>query len=144
MAIQSIYSCSTIDDLIAYNKTLEISHNKLHLKASFTDNYDNKIIFNYTSLIEKYRYFLQSKIKLIELTDNEYLKYKFKPKMLSADFYGTTELWSSIMRINNLMSITEFTLKKLKLFTSDIMTVLNEILIIEEKNIKENICSNSL
>ena len=73
-----------------------------------------------------------------------YEKYKFKPKSLSMDLYGTTELWSAILRINDIISISEFSLKKIRLFTTDILSVLNEVLILEEGNIKENKSNNSI
>jgi len=142
--ITSIYECNTIEDLIKYGNSLDISHDKLHLKASFSDNSNNLIIFNYNSLIEKYKYFLEKYIKTIEFNDTEYEKYKFKPKSLSMDLYGTTELWSAILRINDIISISEFSLKKIRLFTTDILSVLNEVLILEEGNIKENKSNNSI
>jgi len=142
--INSIYECNTLEDLILYGKSLDISHDKLHFKASFLDNSNNIIIFNYSSLIQKYKYFLEKYIRTIEFNDVEYEKYRFKPKSLSVDLYGTTELWSAILRINNVLSINEFSLKKIKLFTTEILSALNEILILEEKNIKENRSNNSI
>jgi len=142
--INSIYDCNTIEELVLYGNSLDISHNKLHLKASFSDSSNNILIFNYSSLVEKYKYFLEKYTKNIEFSDIEYEKYKFKPKSLSVDLYGTTELWSAILRMNNVLSISQFSLKKIKLFTTNILSVLNEIMILEENNIKENKSNNSI
>lgn len=35
-------------------------------------------------------------------------QYFYKPKMLSLSLYGTTELWLALLRVNNMMNITEF------------------------------------
>lgn len=32
----------------------------------------------------------------------------YKPKLLSAELYGTTELWLAILRLNGMKNITEF------------------------------------
>lgn len=139
-----ITKCSTIDDIIKYGNSLPISHDKIHLKSSLKDTMGNNVIVNYSSFVNKYIDFLQPIIVEVTLTDNEYEKYKFQPKFLSFDMYGTTELWSSILLLNNLSSATEFTKKKIKLFTKDIFTFLNEILILEDDNIKDNKKENNI
>lgn len=128
---------STIPDLIEYGKELAISHSTLHLKSSFTEGGDT-IIINYTSILDNYMPVLEQYIEDMELTDAEYQKYRFQPKLLSLDLYGTLELWSAILRINNITSITQFTLTNLKVFTENIFDVINEILILEEGAIKKN------
>jgi len=140
----TLASCNTIDQLIEYGKKLDISHDKLHIKQSIKDPNGNIIIINYSSLIDKYYYFLEKIIKTVTLSDAEYQTYKFQPKMLSYKMYGTTELWSAILRINNLTSASEFKLKTLKLFTLDIFDMLNEILILEEDALKQNRMENGL
>lgn len=134
----SIQKCNTISELVDYSKSLNISHSKIHIKGKFVDNNGNSIIMNYESLLNKYRDFLGKIIITRTLTDAEYAKYKFQPKLMSFELYGTTELWSSILSINNLTSASEFTMQKLKLFTYDIFDVINEILILEDDEIKAN------
>lgn len=139
-----ITKCSTIEEIIKYGNSLPISHDKIHLKSSLIDGTGKQIIVNYSSFINKYIDFLQSIIVEINLSDEEFEKYKFQPKLLSFELYGTTELWSSILTLNNLSSATEFTKKKVKLFTKDIFRFLNEILILEDENIKENKKENNI
>jgi hypothetical protein len=58
--------------------------------------------------------------------------YRFKPKMLSFDLYGTTELWSSLMELNGVLSIVDFTLETPKVFhPNSFMKKLNEVMIME-------------
>lgn len=134
----ALSQCSSIPDLIDYNKSLNISHDKLHFKQSFIDTSGDKIIFNITSLVDRYSDVLNKISKDITLSESEYLKYRFQPKLLSLDMYGTIELWSAILQLNNMVSVTEFTQKKIKLFTMDIFHLLNEIFILESSELKRN------
>lgn len=132
------FEMSNMETLIKAGKNLDISHEKIHLKAFFTDKENKKIIINYTSLIDKYQDFMSKIIIDYEMTDEEFIKYKFQPKKFCMDMYGTTELWSTLLRINNMVSALQFTNKKIKAFTQDIFDVLNEILILEDDKLKSN------
>lgn len=132
------FEMSNMESLIKAGKNLDISHEKMHLKAFFIDKENNKIIINYTSLIDKYYDFIKKIIIDYEMTDEEFIKYKFQPKRFCMDMYGTTELWSTLLRINNMVSAIQFTNKKIKAFTQDIFDVLNEILILEDDRLKSN------
>lgn len=137
ITMANLDSASTIDDHIAYGKELEVSHDRLHLKATFRTNGD-KVIINYSSILDKYMDYLQAIIETVKLTDDEYIKYKFQPKRLCYDYYGSVDLWSSILRINNLTSASQFTSQTIKVFTPDVFNVLNEIINIERNSIEEN------
>jgi hypothetical protein len=140
----SITKCNTIQDLIDYGKSLDISHDKLHFKAKIENTDGSVTIINYTSILDKYMDYLLPVTKVVTLNDQEYAKYKFQPKLLSFEMYGTTELWSLILRINNLTSAAQFTLKTLKLFTTDVFEILNEIIILEGDEINKNRTENGL
>ncbi len=47
---------------------------------------------------------LENSISLYQLDENLF----YKPKALSLQEYGTTELWISLLRVNNMRSIAEF------------------------------------
>lgn len=132
------FHSATIEKTVKAYNDLDFNHDKLHYKASFLDPAGKKIIINYSSLIDKYYDYLRKIIVDIELTDQEMIKYRFQPKRLSFDYYGTTELWSAILRINNMTTITQFDRKKIKMFTQDIFDFINEILILEENELMEN------
>ena len=42
--------------------------------------------------------------------------YFYKPKSLSLELYGTTEMWLSLLRVNNMRNITEFHLPIIKIY----------------------------
>ena len=68
----------------------------------------------------------------VELTEDEILKYKYIPKLLSYDIYDNAELYYIILRLNDLYNVKDFNLgkkylylipkAKLKEYLSDIYT----------------------
>ena len=68
----------------------------------------------------------------VELTEDEILKYKYRPKLLSYDIYDNAELYYIILRLNDLYNVKDFNLgkkylylipkAKLKEYLSDIYT----------------------
>ena len=51
----------------------------------------------------------------------------YKPKMLSLEQYGTTELWLPILRVNGMKNITEFHNPIIKLYNPDSLKELIKI-----------------
>ena len=43
----------------------------------------------------------------------------YKPKILSLQMYGTTELWLAILRLNNMRNVTEFHKPYIRLYDPD-------------------------
>lgn len=138
MKYKQLMKCNTIDSIIKKGKQIEISHDKIHLKASILDSDGNPLIVNFMSLLIKYIDFLQDYIVEVEMTDAEFSKYMFQPRLLSYELYGTTELWSSILAINHITHSADFKIQKLKLFKSNIFDFINEVLVLENREIKRN------
>lgn len=40
----------------------------------------------------------------------------YKPKMVSMELYGTTEMWISLLRLNGMRNVTEFTRPVIKIY----------------------------
>jgi hypothetical protein len=129
---------STVDGIAKSGQSLELSHGKLHIQSAYTSPAGDKIIINYTSILDKYYDYLQKIVVSVTFTDEEYLKYRFQPKRFCMDFYDTTELWSSILRLNNMTSASQFVNQTIKAFTKDVFVVINEIMILEEERIRHN------
>lgn len=130
-------SIGTISGIIDYGNSLDISHSKLHFKG-FAPSNGRQIIINYTSVLDKYFDLITKNLTVYTMTDLDFQKYKFQPKLLSYDMYGTTELWSAILKVNNLFSASQFTQQTINIFNSQIFEILNEILILEAPEIKKN------
>lgn len=84
------------------------------------------------SIFDKYRHFLHPIIEVMDLTEENYKKYRFKPKTLSYDLYNTTEFWAALLSINNCTSILEFDLQRVKVYhKTKIRQLLNEIMVLD-------------
>ena len=64
----------------------------------------NNIIYDYMDELKSYR-------KLVSVTENDKIKYKYKPKLLAYDLYGTTESYFIILALNGMCNVKEFDLK---------------------------------
>ena len=94
-----------------------------YTKLCFLEN--NYIVKN---IIDDYLYELSYQAVSIQLTDAEFIKYKYKPKLLSSDVYGTTDLYYMLLKLNNLYSIKQFNINPvLMLKKNDITTLLANI-----------------
>lgn len=122
---------STITELIESVNEEEISYRNLHTNAYIKNN--NEIIkIPYKSIISDYMPFLKETAIDATFTDDEKEMYRYKPKMLSNDLYDTTELWSALLELNNMVSIADFQTEKIKVFDPDeLKELLNEIMIME-------------
>lgn len=50
----------------------------------------------------------------------------YRPKSVSLDLYGTTELWIALLRVNNMKNITEFHYPIIKIYRpQDLMELIN-------------------
>lgn len=57
----------------------------------------------------------------------------YKPKLLSLQLYGTTELWLSILRANNMKNTTEFHLPVIKVYQPEGLTEMIKVFFKREK-----------
>ena len=128
-----IIGLSTIEDIVDYGKRITISNSTLFFKKNI-----NGVIINWDFILDDYRDVINKYIIRKKLTKEEYYRYRYKPKTLSNDLYGTTELAYPILRINNLSSALDFTTTVPLVFNDTIEAVIKEIFILEKKRIVEN------
>ena len=91
------------------------------------------------SVLDDYLQDMQEKAIECTLSKAERDRYFLKPRILSSDIYGTTELYDIILRINNMWSPKQFTLdnNKIKMLTKDHMNdFLSAIMRVESKDIE--------
>ena len=124
-----MYQYNNLDDFVAYGKTLTISYQNL----SLTEIFDG-IKFPMFNIVQDYINELKDEAITITFTDKEYYKYKYKPRLLSAYLYGSTEFFSIILQLNDIASEKEFTKKSIKLIPADTMKSLLEKIYIAEQN----------
>ena len=125
---------ATMPEQVQQAKELEISYRTLHPNIIIKNKKDGRNIqIPFSSLTNKYKDFLSTIIVTIELDHEFQEKYAFKPKMVSNELYGTPELWSEILILNNAVSVIDFKPKNLKVYDPNkLKRFLNEILLLEE------------
>ena len=120
----------TLSDFISEYSIEDLRIDAFYLQQVFWDKnkMTHKVVVNENSIADKYANELEENKHIVELTTKEYYKYRYNPKLLSYDIYGTTELWFFILMANELYSISEFDLRKVVLFDTSIITKLNRML----------------
>lgn len=118
---------STIEEFIDMGACDEITYKNFSILVKFIGE-SSVIEYAQDNIIYDYMDELLAKAKDFELSDSDYIKYRYKPKLLSYDIYDTTELYFVILAINGMCSIKDFNKRKIKLlYKSDMMNLLNQI-----------------
>lgn len=102
---------------------------------------DFHVILNLQSIMDRYVQYIRQFIVDIELTQEEIRKYRFNPKRLSYNLYGTTAYWWSILFANQIHSIAEFDFEKdniIKVFAQDGITAFGNVISVDKTFINEN------
>jgi len=123
---------ATIDDYIRAYKNEDLTIDALYLQKVLTTK-KNYLILNWDNLMVKYMPEFRAIKKRIRLNDKEYIKYRYNPKRLSYDLYGTTELWFLIMEANELYSIYEFDLRVVDLYNTSLVNRILRVINLEEE-----------
>lgn len=128
------YEQTTIDAVIETGLNLSVSEDTMAFKELIND----EVLFAYDNVITRYRDILTDYIIYIDLTDDDYQRYKYQPQLFCYDYYGTPELASSILYINNMVSRTEFTKQSFMIFNDDIMDIIQELMSLNEADLETN------
>jgi len=131
---------TTITQQINTGRNITINDKSFHLHRLISIDEDNAIILNIQNIFSQYRNELKKRVRRYNLSDSDVKKYTYKPELLSYDIYGTIELAPFILRINNMVSATEFSGLEngLNLFDASIIDFLNEVLIKEKQTLAVN------
>lgn len=123
---------TTISDQINAMKAAEISYRNLH-RVVCLDGPNGIIKIPYKSIMREYRDAFDKIVIEGNFSQREIVKYRYKPKWLSLDLYGTTEIWSALIELNKMYSILDFNMEKQpKIYNpSEFKRVLNEVMILE-------------
>ena len=116
----SLKATSTIEEFIQAGSGITISYANTSM---LDETGDIKIpIYN---IVSDYLFELLGKSTTVVLSDAEFWKYKYKPKLLAVDIYGNSELYFVILMLNNMCSVKEFDIKRVKMLSKKDM---NELL----------------
>ena len=125
---------STIRGYIENYAIDEVTQETLNFHQVLSESDGKKMVVNETSLLQRYMPEISSVKERHTLTESEYKKYRFNPKRLSYDLYGTTELWSLLLDINDVASAVEFDLRTVYLLPTYIVNRIERILNLESVN----------
>ena len=125
---------SDVDLFAKSGQKLSFSHEKNMLKHKLNDT----TVVPMRGILHKYHGALRKYIIDYELSDGELAKYRYQPKLLCREIYGTPELWADILFINNMTCASEFTKKKIKLYSTLIIDAVSEILMLYDKDMETN------
>lgn len=129
---------STIQSIINEGKNLKIINRELSLKEIVVNSIGEKFVVNMYNLYEKYYELLLEHTARVVLSEEEQMRYRFNPRLLSKDLYGTIELHYMLLRLNHVYSIINFDFTEVIVFKPSVITLLNEIMVIESENFIEN------
>jgi hypothetical protein len=128
----------TITDYIKSYKEESLTFSTLHLKEANDRLNGGKIVLLSDSILDKYTEILNEYLITKTFTDIEFNRYRYNPKLLSYDLYKTPELWFLLLHANQLYSVTEFKINPIKIYTTNIVRIVQNILNLEKTNIDIN------
>jgi hypothetical protein len=112
----------TLEQFIACQSDSNFCYNNL----SFIDQIDN-IKYNIYNVSSDYiDEIINNYCKTVTLSDNDLVRYKYRPKLLCYDIYGSQELYPLILVINDICSVKDFTKRKLILPTKENMSIITK------------------
>lgn len=129
---------STIQSVIDEGLETKMLSTTLSLKEIITNSAGEKFIVNMFNLYEKYYEILLDHVVIATLTEAEYRRYRFQPKLLSFDLYGTKELHYMLLRLNHVYSVINFDFNEVRVFKPTVLNLLNEIMVVEAEGYIEN------
>lgn len=114
----------TIDQFIACQSDTEMSYNNLSFIDSIEYSFMNqKINYSTHNILSDYLDEIRDEYCIqVALSDNDLMKYMYRPKLLCHNIYGNGELAFIILLINDMYSVKQFTKTTLLLPTKANMT----------------------
>lgn len=92
---------------------------------------DDSVLIPYDNELNKY------KVRRV-LSDAELRMYKCNPWLVAQEVYGSPEYWFLVLHANEMYSASEFTSKYIHMYKTSVLTLIDEILAVEDKNIRSN------
>ena len=94
ISTSNIEDTYTVEDFIELGKDIDdIQYSKFAIFSKASSNAKNPILYAEHNVIYDYEEEFKRLSLNVQMTETEFLKYRFKPKLLSYDLYGSTELF---------------------------------------------------
>lgn len=133
----SVETTCTLESFIKYKDyDSNIYYSNLSIFEKSIDNSEILLVHN---VLNDYQEEILEKSALVKLTDKEFNKYIYKPKLLAYDLYGFCEYYYIILFLNQMTNIKEFNKRKIRLLRpSTLSSILSSIYSSEENFITTN------
>ena len=124
-----------LKDYITEQSTNDIHMKDFFFKGVLTDDttrlyvLDDSVLIPYDEELNKYKV-------PYTLKGDEYRKYRFNPWRVSEDVYGSPEYWFLVLHANEMYSASEFDRQHIQMYKKAVLNVVQEILAVEDKNIR--------
>lgn len=134
MTIKGNIVTKTLDDFSSIG-----SQNSLQFQnSSYFKVINGEVLEDFNIFRDRYYKALMSYTRDYEFTTENFNRYKYRPKFLSAELYDTVDFWYILLIINNMYSCMDFNRKKIKVLTYEGVTFIKNVMMKEEKDIAEN------
>ena len=114
----SSHEAYSVSQFIALRDTDEVTY----YNTSINNYIPGGIQFGIHNVLYDYEEEIQQSTVLLNLSDNEMTKYRFKPWLLSYDIYGSTELEFIIRMLNGYLQDYEFDFQKIKVLRPNVLS----------------------
>lgn len=134
MAKSNIETTYTLADFIASGKMNTVDYDQF----SYKDLVSNGTEVSILNVVNDYMREIKDVAVKVELSTQEYLKYRYKPKLLCRDVYGNGEVYYVIMLLNGRIDVKDFDIHELLMLRkADMNTLLTQIYNAEYKWMQE-------
>lgn len=125
----------TVEDFIELGKDIDdIQYYKFTILSKASSDVANPILYAEHNIIYDYEEEFKQLAEQVVMSDSEYNKYKYRPKLLAYDLYGSAEFFFAILFINGMYNIKDFDKRNIKLIRKDAMSKLLASIYNAEKN----------
>lgn len=112
--ITDLNKTSTIEQFISFKDYDTISYNNL----SFRERYDN-ISYPIKNIVDDYFEELMELVEEVSLNEEEFIRYRYRPRLLANDIYENPDLDFIILAINNICNMKDFDSRTINLIRVD-------------------------
>lgn len=109
----------TLDDFVNAKPSGQLSYYYLSLLEPDTAH---RIEFDVYNVMSDYIQDLKDMSTVVTLSEQEYLRYRFRPKLLADFLYGNGELYYIILWLNDIWSVKDFNFREVRLISKSQMS----------------------
>ena len=110
----------TMEQFISLGKATSVSYDKYSYKDLLSNGTEIAVL----NVVNDYIREFKDAALTVTLSIDEYRKYRYKPKLLCHDIYGSGEFYWVIMLLNGIIDVKEFNMDSLLMVSKDNMNSL--------------------